>query len=292
MNTALECMPCFMKMAVRDSYLACPDDEQLQYEIVMEWGRILGELDLSSPPPAIARRLSRLIKEKTGVSDLYADDKRQANERVLELLPDLKRKIETERSTVGGDPLALVLELAIIGNYIDRGVDIEVDWEDELANVADSICSDVLEDFRSLVVAGAEVLILGDNTGEIVLDMLMVEELQRLGCNVTYAVRSEPIINDSTMEDAEFVGMTKLCPVVESGVDTPGTVLELCTPKFLDRMRAADVIISKGQGNFESLEDKWPGIFCAFKVKCKRVAADAGLPFGSSAFRKTSIAND
>lgn len=280
-------MPCFMKMAIREAQLACPDDVAMQHEIVMAWGGILSELDLNQPPPAIARRLADLVEEKTGAGDLYVDDKREANERVLQLLPGLREMIEREREAEAGDPLALAMELAIIGNYIDRGVDIEVDWEDELANVAGTISRQVMDEFHSRAVDGADVLILGDNTGEIVLDMLLVEELKRRGCEVTYAVRSRPVINDSTLADATFVGMTDLCEVVESGVDTPGTVLDRVTPEFLQRMRAADIILSKGQGNFESLDQNLADVFCAFKVKCKRVARDAGLPFGSSAFLKS-----
>lgn len=280
-------MPCFMKMAIREAQLACPDDEAMQHEIVMAWGGLLAGLDLNQPPPAIARRLARLVEEKTGAGDLYVEDKREANERVLQLLPGLRELVAAERNAVDGDPLALAMELAIIGNYIDRGVELDVDWEHELANVAGTISKDVLEEFHSRAVAGADILILGDNTGEIVLDMLLVEELQRRDCRVTYAVRSRPVINDSTMADAISVGMTDLCEVVESGVDTPGTVIDRVTPEFLDRMRAADILLGKGQGNFESLDQNWADVFCAFKVKCKRVARDAGLPFGSSAFLKS-----
>lgn len=118
MNTSLECMPCFMKMAIREARLACPDNEAMHHEIVMAWGRKLSELDFSVPPPAIARHLADLIEKKTGAGDLYVNDKREANERVLSLLPDLKVLLSKERQREGGDPLALALELAIIGNYI------------------------------------------------------------------------------------------------------------------------------------------------------------------------------
>ncbi|QJB57590.1 ARMT1-like domain-containing protein [Pseudodesulfovibrio sp. zrk46] len=284
MNTSLECMPCFMKMALREARLACPDDEAKHYEILVTWGRMLGELDLSSPPPAIARHLTEMIREQTECGDLYYDDKQAANVRVMELLPSLKQLVEAERAKPKGDPIALSLELAIIGNYIDRGIDLDVDWEAELANVSESLPDDVLSEFKAKLLPGANILILGDNTGEIVLDMLLVEELQKKKCDVTYAVRSKPVINDCTYTDAEMVGMTKLCRVVESGVDTPGTVLNRCLPEFIDRMKDADLIISKGQGNFEALEGNWPEIFCAFKVKCRRVAKDSGLDLNSSAF--------
>lgn len=292
MDTAIDCMPCFMKMAVREARLACPDDLKVQHEIVAAWGRKISSLDLTQPPPAIARVLADLVREKSGCGDLYVEDKRQANDWVQSLLPDIRHMVEAERSRAGGDPLALVLELAIIGNYIDRGVELEFDLEKEIRNVAGGIPCERVEELKALAKPGASVLILGDNTGEIVLDTLLVQELKQRGCDVTFTVRSRPVLNDATLEDAELVGMTRLCPVVESGVDTPGTVLERCTPEFLDRMRSADVILSKGQGNFESLEGKWPGVFCAFKVKCKRVAQETGLDFGVSAFHRTSVSSD
>lgn len=288
MNTSLECMPCFMKMALADARLACPGDEAMHHAIVMAWGRRLSELDLTQPPPAIARHLADLVSEMTGCGDLYLDDKRESNERVLQLLPGLRDRLVRERQRASGDPLALALELAVIGNYIDRGVDLEADWETELAEVAAGLSPDALSSFASRARPGADVLILGDNCGEIVLDTLLVEELQRRGCRVTYAVRSRPVINDATLADAEAVGMTALCDVVESGVDTPGTVIDRCTPEFLGRMRDADVILSKGQGNFESLQGNWPGVFCAFKAKCSRVAVESRSPLGASVLMRTS----
>ena len=272
-----------MKMAVNEVRLACPDNSALQHQIVKSWGAELSLLDFSQPPPAIARHLNKMVRRMTGCGDLYAEDKKEANAWVLSLLPELKERLAAE-TVSQGDPLGLALEFAIIGNYIDRGVDLEFDLEEEVATVAGAISPDVLHEFKDLATSGAKVLILGDNTGEIVLDMLLVEELKRRGCVVTYVVRSFPVLNDATMKDAEAVGMTALCPVVESGVDTPGTVLERCTPEFLEQMREADVVLGKGQGNFEALAGHWPGIFCAFKVKCRRVAAETGLEVGASAF--------
>nr|WP_321257404.1 ARMT1-like domain-containing protein [uncultured Pseudodesulfovibrio sp.] len=289
MDTALDCMPCFMKMAVREARLACPDDVVLQQEIVMEWGKTLSQLDLSDPPPAIARHLAELIRIKTGCGDLYRADKDEANRCVAALLPDLEVRIAQERATDGGDALALALEFAIIGNYIDRGVELEFDLEDEMANVAKTISPDVLKSLKDDIFPGAKVLILGDNTGEIVLDKILVKEFKRMKCDVTFAVRSYPVINDATMEDAVTVGMTQLCRVVESGVDTPGTILDRCSPEFLKTMEQADIILAKGLGNFEALDGRWPDIYCAFKVKCKRIAEKTGLDLGTSVFYKTKI---
>ncbi|MEF2229969.1 MAG: ARMT1-like domain-containing protein [Pseudodesulfovibrio sp.] len=289
MNTSLECMPCFMKMALSDARLACPGDEAMHRAIVSAWGRRLGDLDLTQPPPAIARHLVELVESMTGCGDLYLDDKRESNERVLRLLPGLRDRVAEQRAHPDGDPLSLALELAVIGNYIDRGVELEADWEAELSEVSAGLSPEALSEFATCARTGADVLILGDNCGEIVLDTLLVQELKLRGCRVTYAVRSRPVINDATMADAIAVGMTGLCAVVESGVDTPGTVLDRCAPEFIQRMREADVILSKGQGNFEALQGRWPGVFCAFKAKCPTVAAEARCPVGTSVLMRTTL---
>lgn len=292
MNTATACLPCFGRMARREAQLAMPGDEAGQRRIVAAWEQRVTTLDLDVPPPVIARHLADTVAgvviESGGKPvDVYAGDKRQANEAALRQLSGLRSRLGAEAVRCGGDPLAMALELAVIGNYIDRGVELDVDWEAELTEVGRTIDPDVLERFRFAARPGARVLVLGDNAGEIALDTLLVDRLLASGCEVTYAVRSRPVLNDATLADADVVGMTALCPVVESGVDTPGTVLDRCTPAFLRRLGEADVVLSKGQGNFEALQGAMPGVFCAFKVKCERVADDTGLPLGSSAFLTT-----
>lgn len=292
MNTSFDCMPCFVKMVHREAKLACPGNEDLQRKIVDAWHVRVQSLDLSCPPPAIARHLNILVREMSGCGDLYDADKQRANQHVLSMLPGLRRLISSKRLQGESCALAFALELSIIGNYIDRGVDLKVDWEKELHSVSRTISEDVLVRFDQKTTSGTNVLILGDNTGEIVLDMLVVEELNRRGCRVTYAVRSQPVINDATIVDARSVGMTDLCEVVESGVDTPGTVIERCSKEFLARMHQADVILSKGQGNYESLVGRWPEVFYAFKVKCLRVSHDTGFPLGSSVLCQPDRSSD
>jgi hypothetical protein len=127
-------------------------------------------------------------------------------------------------------------------------------------------------------------MILGDNAGEIGMDTLLVKQLKALGAEVTYVVREKPILNDATMEDAQFVGMDRLCRVISSGVDSPGTLLSRCHPDFLQELHAAPIVISKGQGNFECLHGRVPGIFFALKVKCQVVARLTGFPVRTSIF--------
>ncbi|MFH1915293.1 MAG: ARMT1-like domain-containing protein [Pseudomonadota bacterium] len=296
MNIATACLECFERMAQREAQLALPHSAAGRRRVVEAWSARLAGLDLRVPPPVIFRHLvdtvAEVVVELGGQPfDHYAEGKRRDNEAALRLLPALAARVDAEASRPGGDPLATALELAIIGNYIDRGVDLDIDWEAELNAVGQSVDPDILARFRAETVPGARVVVLGDNAGEIALDTLLVRQLLARGCDVTYTVRSRPVINDATLEDAAQVGMTELCRVVESGVDTPGTVLDRCSPQFLQRMRDADVILSKGQGNFEALHGAMDGVYCAFKVKCDRVADETGLRLGSSAFIRLEGAN-
>jgi uncharacterized protein with ATP-grasp and redox domains len=132
-------------------------------------------------------------------------------------------------------------------------------------------------------------MILGDNAGEIGMDTLLVKQLQNLGAEVTYVVRGAPILNDATLEDARFVGMDRLCRVISSGADSPGTVLSRCHSDFLEELYAAPIVISKGQGNFEALHGRLSGAFFALKVKCPVVARLTGFPVRTSVFNKMTI---
>ncbi len=120
------------------------------------------------------------------------------------------------------------------------------------------------------------ILYLADNAGEIVFDRLLVEALapQR----VTLAVRGTPVLNDATAADARAVGLTEICEVIDNGSDAPGTVLEDCSREFRQRFSTADLIIAKGQGNFETLSEAPGNIFFLFKVKCPVIATRTGLP--------------
>lgn len=284
MKTPLDCLVCFMSQAVRGAALACPDDADAQRDIVLRASEMFSRWNLNEPPPAQAVHLNRLICEVSGLDDLFRDEKVKANTRVLELLPQLRHTVRT-----GHDPLRAALEVSIIGNYIDCGVVQEFDWEAALEKENNLLDEVSLSRFRERLVPGARVVILGDNAGEIGLDTLLVSQLSEMGCKVTYAVRSAPVLNDATLADAAVVGMDRLCEVVESGSDAPGTVLSRITDEFRTRMDEADVLLSKGQGNFESLYGEWADVFFAFKVKCPIVMKITGEPVGSSIFRWSGL---
>jgi len=289
MQMFVECIPCFMQQSLRAARM-CTDDEGLQRRVLQAWAARLGavtDADMAAPPPALARELYALSSELTGCADPFIEDKRQANARVAELLPDLRRAVEHH-----AEPLRAALAVSIVGNFIDSGVAHRFDWEGALEALepdADgtpdpALHGEVFDAFVQAAAPGARVLLLGDNAGEVGLDTLLVRQLVLRGCEVIFAVRGAPVLNDATLEDARFFGLHELCRLVESGVDTPGTVLERCTPAFLEEMRRADVILSKGQGNFESLHGSWPNVFYAFKAKCEVVSRLLDTPQGASVF--------
>lgn len=279
MDTRADCLPCFLNQALHISRKIAPEDAALHLRVLQAWSAKLSSLRLDRPPPALAGELYPLLAEILGSRDPFRLDKAEANRKTLDLLPRLRETVV--RSP---DRLKAALNISIIGNYIDSGVAQSFDWESAIHSEEQPINEEHLKAFRCKAEAALEVLILGDNAGEIVLDSLLVQELQRLGCRVSYAVRGGPIINDATLEDAEAVGLTRLCRVISSGADTPGTVLDRCAEEFISELRSAPVVLSKGQGNFEALAGSWPGVFFAFKVKCGVVAQETGQPQGRSVF--------
>ena len=123
-----------------------------------------------------------------------------------------------------------------------------------------------------------DILYLADNAGEIVFDRLLIEEMPM--DRVTLVVRGGPVINDATRADVEAAGLDSKVSVMDNGSDAPGTIPELCTPLFRDRLGQCDLVIAKGQGNYETLNDFDKNMFFLLKVKCPVIARDADWAVG------------
>ena len=208
------------------------------------------------------------------IPDLYADVKREANERALLLLPRLQKTVQQSN-----DPLSTALAVSRLGNYLDFAILVadEVDTKlDEALNTPQNyaIDSTELKPFREELENAKSLLIIGDNTGEIVFDIVLVQTLQRLYPNlhVLYGVRGGNAQNDATREDAVFVGMDRIATVVDSGSSIPGTDIRYCSEEFLKTIRESDVILAKGMGNFETLSGGDVRAYYLFICKCKRLA--------------------
>jgi hypothetical protein len=282
MQTFTECIPCFERQIEKLSTLAAGDDRELQERILKQCQDVLRQTDINHPPPELVARIYAQATKLSGRNDFFARHKHTANTKVLELLPALEERIQASP-----DRLLTALHFSLIANYIDVGVDAKFDWEAALTQEKSQEEMGGYFSLRQMLDAGkTQVMILGDNAGEIGMDTLLVKQLHSLGAEVSYVVRGAPILNDATLEDARFVGMDRLCRVISSGVDSPGTILTRCHPNFLEELQAAPIVISKGQGNFEALHGRLAGIFFALKVKCPVVARLTGFPVRTSVFHQ------
>ena len=140
--------------------------------------------------------------------------------------------------------------------------------------------------FAEAVAAAADVLYLADNAGEIVFDRLLIEQIGP--GRTTVVVRGAPTINDATMADAEMTGLTGAVEVIDNGSDAPGTILEDCSPEFRDRFERADLVLSKGQGNYETLSGVAGNIFFLLQAKCPLIARHLDCPVGAMVVRRAA----
>jgi len=278
MQTALECIPCFLRQALEAARFVT-DDPSVHERVLRDVLRWTAEMDLSDCPPRVGQRIHRRLRELTGADDPYRKPKDRFNRLALDMLPDLRDKVRRS-----GDPFATALRLAVAGNVIDLGVNGGLTVSDARGAVERALD----EPFRGDIAAFREatrnahgILYLADNAGEIVFDRLLIEQMPP--GRVTVAVRGGAVLNDATRADAETAGLAEVAEIVDNGSDAPGTILDDCSEAFRRRFAAADLIVAKGQGNFETLSDEPANLYFLFKAKCPVIAGHAGLPVGTHA---------
>jgi len=218
----------------------------------------------------MARAIQRAVKSIAGVGDPYAGIKKKYNDLALELYPELENRVT---------PFSFdtAVRLSIAGNIIDFGTHNTVGEKKVLDTIEHSLTADINGGVRVLKAAcetAETILFIGDNAGEIVFDKFLLEKMEKK--KIIYAVRGGATQNDATLEDAEYTGITQLVKVITTGAAIPGVILEHCSEEFRCHYEQADMIISKGQGNFETLDHQDRRIFFLFKAKCSVVARHAG----------------
>ena len=268
-----ECFPCFLNQAIRAGNLLGISQDR-QWSILKAVSRYLATVDTSSPPPKNAVGLYDIVAQSSGVEDPYKDIKKKGTQEALRLYPLLKKRVKDHV-----DPLFAALRLAIAGNVIDYGVALHYDLESEVEEILDAAFARWdYNAFQERLNQAQWILYIGDNAGETVFDRLLIEEIRR---PVRYVVRGGPIINDVTVEDAKDAHIDEVAEIVSSGLRMPGIDLEKVSPEFFALFHEAPMVISKGQGNFETLTPTGREIFFLFKIKCKVVARYLGCPMGS-----------
>ncbi len=279
MKAYLDCYPCFFIQALKTARLVT-SDEKVILQILKDASVYLSQASFDVTPSEIGMGVYRIIYRRTGVEDPYKEVKERCIQQALSLYPEMKKLIESSE-----DRLMTAVRLSIAGNVIDFGTNSSFDLNQELETIlSQDFAVNHYEEFRRALEKAQNIVYIADNAGETVFDRLLIEEMNK---PVIYVVREKPIINDATREDARMSGLGNVSEIMSSGCDAPGNILKFCSDGFLKTYGSADLVISKGQGNYEALSDEERPIFFLLKVKCPVVARDLGVKEGSIILAET-----
>lgn len=281
METSLYCIKCFFRQAQSTAQLLRFTSKQRAKLFSFLTEKLLA-FDFCQPPVVFGRIIYRALSRMSGTRDIFAKEKLRAEKQLLSNVDSLRRMI-----TIAPDSLHQAAVLACAANAIDFGAGRVPSVNDLLSRLKkERLSVDHVRLFRQYARRAKNILIIGDNCGEALFDRLFIEEIHTAWphVNIFYAARSAPIINDVLVSDARRVGIGNVARVISSGCDYPGLILSKTSQPFKRIYRSADIIISKGQGNFESFRDGRKRIFYLFKVKCPAVSIFLSLPVDSLLF--------
>ncbi len=261
----------------------CTDDlgklKEVQYELM----RRLPEWTFDQSPAEMSYYALGVVSDILDCADPFAEEKRQSNEAMLSLYPTLKRIVESS-----SDKLHTAIKIAAAGNVIDMGILHKFDVRKAIDDILKgSFRTDHFENLRKDLESAKTILYLADNAGEIVADKLFLETLGRK--DVIVAVNEKPILNDATMEDARQIGLDEVATLISNGSGMIGTVLEDCSEEFRNILQRGDVIISKGQANYECLDERPENIYFILTAKCTCVARALGVEEGDAVVKKENL---
>jgi uncharacterized protein with ATP-grasp and redox domains len=272
----LDCVPCMLRQA-REAIACAGMEAESGFIVLRQVLRLMSELDWTLSPPVLGQQVHRLIRHLTHNSDPYAAIKQRMNRRASELYPHWHRLFSE-----AFPPLEAAVRLAIVGNLLDVGAKTQLSRAAVHAAFEEALAAPLrgsVEELARAIRNARSILYLADNAGEIVFDRDLLAQLP-LG-NFAVAVRGSPVLNDATLADAEQAGLPEFCEVVSNGSDAPGTLLADCSLTFRERFAAADLVIAKGQGNFESLAGVDKELFFLLKIKCDVLSHELDWPVGS-----------
>lgn len=275
MKISHDCIHCLARQAVEIAEEAT-NDVAMQQEIIKRSMKELAEMDFNETAPEIAFRIHQHSKNITGIHDPYIRLKEQYNEIAKEIYDKITLEKWLDKAE---DRFDMACRLAIAGNIIDFSVGLKLDYSDVVKSIEDSVKHDIFgagtTALREAVERSKNIMYIADNSGEIIFDKFLLENLPL--SRVTYVVKGGPIVNDATMHDAISTGVVDLVKVIDNGHSAQGTILKDCSSEFKSAFNKADLIISKGQANFETLSDiKDKTIFYLLRAKCSSVAAAIG----------------
>ena len=275
MQAFLECYSCVIRQTIEILQRTVKSEKKRQ-KILRAVIRRIAEVDISKvDPPLLTKYAHEVIHKLSGIKDLYKEPKKQNNKEAMELYPYLKGLVKKAH-----DPLLMAIRLAAAGNIIDYGALAEFNVKKTVQEVIEQRFAVLDYDkLKQDLSHGGLLLYIGDNAGEIVFDRVFIEELVKR-VSVVFVVKSKPVLNDVLMADAKMVSMDKVVKVIESGSDFAGTDPRFATKEFKKLYNKADVIIAKGQGNFETLDQEKKNIYFLLKMKCPVLAEVSGFRKG------------
>ncbi|MGB9937358.1 MAG: damage-control phosphatase ARMT1 family protein [Methanobacterium sp.] len=285
MKVYYECAPCFLRQAKEALDLAT-DSESVKMNVMREIIEIVySEFMPEASSNKIGTKIHRIIKEKTGNEDPFSLHKKRGNEIALKLLPEIKKIIKKN------DDLESYAKAAILGNLIDFGaLGVNLNVEEKIrATMEKGLAVNHVKELHEDLKAVKSVLYLADNNGEIVFDKLLIEKLKEYDVDVTIALKEKPILNDATVEDAVQIGLDKVANLVSTGTDSVGIIYGDMSEEFKIIFNEAELVISKGLGNYEGITEIELGdkpVFCLLNAKCGPTARDIGVNIGDNVVLK------
>ncbi len=272
-----ECISCLLKSHLEKYPTDASPDEKLKY--MQNVLKVAAEAKKSDSAPVLVNKINVIQREMFGYEEDFAEKKLHYNSLMLEMEADIGQKIREAE-----DPLKLALQYAMTGNYIDFGTHNDV-TETELNALLNQATSNPVNnmEYQSLkkdLQDAENIVYIVDNCGEIVLDKLLIKEIRRQfpKARIIAMVRGGAVLNDATIEDAKQVGLTEMVRVIDNGNNIAGTCLEALSVGAAVALDGADVILAKGQANYETLRKCGRNIYYIFMCKCEMFAKGFGVP--------------
>jgi len=291
LKTYFECIPCIINQAIITLEL-CGSSRELRKKVIGNLLKELENIDYNLSPSENTDIAYDLVSKYTGINDPYLAMKKEHNAAALKLYPELEKMLSSSN-----DRLYMAAKIAISGNIIDMGIssnhDGQMDFKQILKNIRELPLA--IDDFPGFLVRlnnAKNILYMADNAGEIVFDKIFISELAALGKNITVSVKSGPIINDANKEDALAAGIDKIAKIVETGHSRIGNPFGYMSAGFAKIFKSADLIICKGQGNFETLDGIEAPVYFLLKAKCKCVAGELGVNYLDIVFAESKNFNE
>lgn len=267
-----KCLPCVVNQVIKVANITGVNKKE---DLLRDVFTYLSKMDFDLTIPEIVGEIFDMVKKYTNNPDPYREIRNYYNALFLKLLPEFERKIEQS-----GNSFQLAVRYAIVGNIIDFNpihntlLEDIFDYFEKMEKL-----ELVIDDSKKLIedILNAKILLyLGDNCGEICMDKILLKKIKELNpkVKVLFGVRGKPVVNDSITEDAYAVGIHEYAEVIDNGDGSLGTVLNRTSPEFKEVYKKADVVIAKGQANYECLSEESKNIYFLLMTKCDVIAND------------------